>query len=213
MTDKPAAIWKNITRHPQNNDLLARPLHDFSFTLASGSIQGFIGEKGTGNITSIHLLLRLLQPDSGEIKVFSRISGNEIADKIGFCPEQFNTFPGVKSRKILRLFGKLKSNPPRFNSFYLQQLEINDLLDIKFSNLSINHKKCLGLATALLNDPQLLILIEPTEGLAPDFQEKLYELINHRHSGNHKTTLIATSRVNLARRLCTHTINFEQDRF
>lgn len=210
MNNKAVATWKNITRHPQNNDQLFTTLSNFNFSIPPGVVQGFIGEKGSGYITAIRLLLGLVKPDSGSTRLFSEPPNHELAGKIGFCPEHFNSFPAIECRKLLKLFADLKTCQFNLNSNRLQELEIDKLLNMKFCDLSPNQKKRLGLAVALLNNPELLILIEPSTDLAPKFQERLHQIIAERDRTNASTTIIGTSRINLARRLCTHKKQFEE---
>ncbi len=207
-----AAQWDNITRHPQNNDHLGESIKNISLSIPHGFSFGFIGDKNSGSITLVHLLLDFIKPDAGRVKIFGAPPGPAVKDKIGYCPEFFNSFPGATSGRLLKLFAELKTSGGQYNFQYPEELEIDPLLEVKFKNLNPDQKKRLGLAAAAINNPDLLVLVEPTTCLNPDTQENLFRVLNRRQKNENKTTLVVSSQINLVRRLCEKNIRFENGR-
>ena len=156
-----------------------RGVEDVSFSIKPGEIYGLIGPNGAGKTTTIRIILGLLYKDSGNIT----IAGHEIpkdlkriTNKIGYLPGEVNFYPDMKIREFLR-----------FNRNFYPQIELDyekDLVEFlninpekKFKELSQGNKKKVGILQALVHKPEYLIMDEPTNGLDPLLQSKLYELL------------------------------------
>ncbi len=208
----PAAEWSALTRHPRRNDQLLRSINDFNLSIPSGASYGFAGDKKSGAFTLVYLLLDLLKPHSGEVSIFGQPPGPAVKDKIGFCPEFFDSFPAATTSNVLKLFTELKASDQPSKLKYPRELQVDRLPEEKFDSLTTDQKKRLGLAAAAGGEPELLLLLEPTAGLTPASQENLFTFLNRRQKKDDATTLVVSTEINLIRRLCEKSIYFENSR-
>ena len=155
-----------------------KAVDDVSFKIKKGEIVGFLGPNGAGKTTTMRLLLGILKPDKGRIKVFGRDPVEErieVVKQVGYLPENNPLYPNFKVRQYLEFIALAKG----VNNFerVAQSVDLEDKLEEKIDNLSRGFKQRVGLAAALLGNPQALVLDEPTSGLDPIEQEKIRELI------------------------------------
>ena len=152
-----------------------------SLTVPRGSIVAFVGPNGAGKTTTIHTLLGFLKPTSGSVRVFGERPGPAIARRVGYQPEIFYTYPFYSAREALRFYGKLSgmstqaldaSIPP-----LLDRMALTDAGGRPISSYSKGMAQRLGLAHALIHDPDLLILDEPTSGLDPEGRRLVLDII------------------------------------
>jgi ABC-2 type transport system ATP-binding protein len=154
---------------------------EISFTVEKGDIFGFLGPNGSGKTTTIRLLLDLLRPDNGTIKVFGKNLQNnsfEIRQKCGYLPGNFSAYGNLTGNQFLNLlsnFRKVKNfSPPRL----YERLGISEFdLKRKIKHLSHGTLQKLGIIQAFWCYPELLILDEPTIGLDPLMQNVFYDLL------------------------------------
>jgi ABC-2 type transport system ATP-binding protein len=158
-------------------------LKDLAFTLAEGEVYGFLGHNGSGKTTTIKLLLGLSRPDSGRISIFGspQTADSRNRARIGFLSEEIGLYPYLNAAEMLRLVGSLF----RLRGSDLSQ-RIDRLLDLvglatgrslKIKHYSKGMRQRLGIAAALINDPELLLLDEPYSGLDPVGRKHLRELL------------------------------------
>lgn len=153
-------------------------LSDVSFAAREGEVIGLLGVNGAGKTTTMRLLLGYLTPTSGTVSVFGvnpierRL---EVLSKIGYLPENNPLYPDMKVREYLQFISDIKGEIDweRFG----EDVGIADVLEQKIESLSRGYKQRVGLAAALLAEPDLLILDEPTSGLDPIEQDKIKSLI------------------------------------
>lgn len=201
MTPPPAA-WKNVNKTYRQTGLSIKALDNFSLELRPQITQGLLGANGSGKSTAVKLLLGLARPDGGRIEIFGGSPQQpELRQKIGFMPEDFQTFPNLTVEKILLLFASLKAGSASDIKQYSKKFMLAGQLKTKFKSLSRGLKQLVGLATAFTGDPELLVLDEPSTGLDPDSQQLLYKLLKKREE-NKKTTLIITHRIEEIYKLC-----------
>lgn len=161
-----------------------RALDDLSLTIRSGQIFGFLGGNGAGKTTTIKLLMRLLFPSSGS----ARILGRDIADvdmhrQIGYCPENPYFYDYLTARELLNYFGKLFGYDAARQKAMTEELLANVGLEEKNWNkqlrtFSKGMLQRVGLAQALINDPEIVFLDEPMSGLDPIGRRQVRQLIS-----------------------------------
>lgn len=164
---------------------------NISFKALSGELIGFLGPNGAGKTTTMRLILGYLQPTAGYVTVNNlnpikdRIS---LLQRVGYLPENNPLYQEMKVREYLKFIASLKG-VAEFETV-VWEVGLQDALDSKIEELSRGYKQRVGLAAALLGDPQILILDEPTSGLDPIEQEKIRILI--KKLSKKKTIIFST---------------------
>lgn len=195
----------NVTK--KYNDRVA--VNNFSFTAESGKIYGFLGPNGAGKTTTIRMIMGIIAPDSGDIKVFGKKLSEQSKKRIGYIPEERGLYRKYKVSDILLYFGKLKglsSEEARKNtSTWLDKVGLKDRANSKVEELSKGMQQNIQLIVSLINNPDLVILDEPFVGLDPINTRNMKEIIySLKESG--KTIIFSTHQMNEAERLCDHII-------
>ena len=148
--------------------------------IKKGAIYGFIGRNGAGKTTCMRMICGLAKPTSGDIEMFG-YSGNELTkvrSRVGCLIETPGLYPNLSAQENLKLKCKLFGiNKKGYTEEILRKVGLSDVGKKKTKNFSLGMKQRLGIAVALLNNPKLLILDEPTNGLDPIGIEELRELI------------------------------------
>lgn len=184
---------KDLSKH--FGDLTA--VSKLSFTVREGDVYGFLGQNGAGKSTTIRMLLTLISPSAGEIELFGKkLSGNkhEILSQIGAVIEKPDVYKYLSAYDNLALFAKL-SNKKISHSQLMDQLEVVGLAaraKDKVKTFSQGMKQRLGIAIALVHDPRLIILDEPTNGLDPQGIADIRKLILHLSRERNKTVLVSS---------------------
>jgi ABC-type multidrug transport system ATPase subunit len=170
---------------------------DLSFTVEEGDVYGFLGQNGAGKSTTLRMLLSLVRPTMGEIELFGkRLSTHrrEILSQVGAVIEQPELYPFFTGLENLKVFARLSGKSLRREAL-LDQLELVGLAsraDDKAGTYSMGMKQRLGLAVALVHDPALLILDEPTNGLDPQGIADMRNLILSLSRDRKKTLIISS---------------------
>jgi ABC-2 type transport system ATP-binding protein len=155
---------------------------DLNLAVEAGSAVAFVGPNGAGKTTTLFAVLGFLKPDRGSIRVFGEPAGSLGARKrIGFQSEIFHTYPFYTARRALSFYGRLSGlslpqNAKRIER-ELERLGLAQAADRKVGTFSKGMTQRLGLAQALLHDPDLLLLDEPTTGLDPEGRKLVGDLI------------------------------------
>ncbi|PIZ66540.1 multidrug ABC transporter ATP-binding protein [Candidatus Roizmanbacteria bacterium CG_4_9_14_0_2_um_filter_39_13] len=156
-------------------------VNDISFTTKKGEIIGFLGPNGAGKTTTIRLILGLIKPTSGTITVEKSDPIKDRLDvltQIGYLPENNPLYGEMKVSEYLQFIAEMKRvSDPLLIDEIVKDVSIDDKYDVKIEELSRGYRQRVGLATALLGDPNILILDEPTSGLDPIEQDKIKNLI------------------------------------
>jgi ABC-type multidrug transport system ATPase subunit len=174
-----------------------RAVHDLSFTVERGDVYGFLGQNGAGKSTTIRMLLTLIRPTAGSIRVFGKeLTGNrrEILQKTGAVIERPDLYKYLTAYENLALFAKMSGVNPSKHKI-MEQLElvgIKDRADSKVKTFSQGMKQRLGIAVALVHDPELIILDEPTNGLDPQGIADVRNLILHLSRNLGKTIVVSS---------------------
>ena len=180
---------------------------DVSFSLAAGEVFGFLGPNGAGKTTTVRLLATLIAPTSGSAVVagipLEPANGVEIRQRISVMPESPGLYLRLTVEENLRFFAGLYElrHPDGRIARALEAVNLSGRANDPCGGLSKGLRQRVGLARALLNDPQLVFLDEPTSGLDPVATREVHDLIDGlRHQG--VTVFLTTHRLEEAERLC-----------
>lgn len=168
-----------------------KAIDNISFKIKKGEIVGFLGPNGAGKTTTMRLILGILRPTRGKIKVFGLDPQEErvkIVKRIGYLPEGNPLYPEMKVKEYLSFIAQAKGVKDFIK--ISKEVDLADKLEQKIETLSRGYKQRVGLASALLGNPDALILDEPTSGLDPLEQEKIRELI--RKLGKNRVVIFST---------------------
>jgi ABC-2 type transport system ATP-binding protein len=157
-------------------------LTSVSFDVSRGEVCAFLGPNGAGKTTSISILMGFLYADSGEIRVLDYLPGDIRAkEQIGFVPENFAFYKYLNAVKLLRfhlaLAGKQAADAATLIPELLKKVKLQGYEGLKIAKYSRGMVQRLGIAQALLGDPQLLVMDEPTSGLDPAGRKEVRDLI------------------------------------
>lgn len=169
-------------------------LHDLNLNLGEGEVLGLFGHNGAGKTTSMKLILGLLSPSAGQVKVLGRAPNDpQVRRQLGYLPENVTFYPQLSGRETLCHFARLKGAAQSQVDELLEQVGLAHAADRRVKTYSKGMRQRLGLAQALLGEPKLLLLDEPTVGLDPIATQDLYQLIDRlRQRG---TSIILCSHV------------------
>lgn len=173
-----------------------KALDHFSCTLSNG-VYGLLGPNGAGKTTLINIIAGILRPTSGEI-LFNGEStgrmGTRFLDRIGYLPQYPRFYKNYKAIEFLEYMCALKGIPPKIGrqrrEYVLEMANLSDERNKKVGSYSGGMRQRLGIAQAMLNDPDILILDEPTAGLDPKERIRFRNLISRLSSD--RTILLAT---------------------
>ena len=145
---------------------------DLSLAVAQGEVFGFLGPNGAGKTTSLKMLLGLIEPSAGSARVLGAPLGNRLARaRVGFLPEHFRFHDWLSGHELLqfhgRLFGMTGSRIAARAAALLERVDLTDSAHRKLCEYSKGMLQRIGLAQALMNEPELVFLDEPTSGLDP----------------------------------------------
>jgi len=168
---------------------------DLSFGLEAGTITGFLGPNGAGKTTTLRMVLGLAVPSSGRALVFGRRYGelSGAALRVGAVLEATDFHPGRSGRDHLRMLARAVGVPDRRVDEVLGLVELGDVARRRVKGYSLGMRQRLGLAVALLGDPEVLILDEPANGLDPEGVRWLREFL--RGLASEGRTVLVSSHV------------------
>lgn len=173
-----------------------RILTDITFRVKAGRITGLLGTNGAGKSTLIKLILGLIKPTAGTLTVLGGAPG-EAPLKIGYLPENVSFYDQMTVAEHLRFFGRLKRVDAARIAAVGEKLRLTEFARRTPKECSKGQRQRLGLAQALLTEPELLLFDEPTTGLDPQTTEALYaELVQMKEKGC--AVLICTHELALA---------------
>lgn len=191
-------------------------VRDVSLRVERGNVVAFIGPNGAGKTTTIYAMLGLLRPDRGRVRLFGQPAGSpEARRRTGFQSEIFYTYGFKTAERVLRFYGELSElsseriaeTVPR----HLARLGLGQAGARKVNGFSKGMVQRLGLAQALLHEPELLILDEPTTGLDPEGRKLVADLILEQKARG--TTIFLSSHIlSDVERTCDHVVILNQGR-
>lgn len=181
-------------------------VNDLSFTIEKGNVYGILGPNGSGKSTTLGIVLNVVNRTSGEFHWFDGSDTTHHAlRKVGAIIERPNFYPYMTAVQNLELVCKIKEVS---EDKILEKLELVGLLDrkdSKFQTFSLGMKQRLAIASALLNDPEILILDEPTNGLDPQGIHQIREIIKVIAKQG-TTILLASHLLDEVEKVCTHVV-------
>jgi ABC-type multidrug transport system ATPase subunit len=181
---------------------------DLSFTVQNGDVYGFLGQNGAGKSTTIRMLLTLIKPTNGSIEIFgSELNTNrrDILQQIGAVIEKPDVYKFLSAYENLKLFAKLSGVKPT-RAVLMNQLELVGLADRAndtVKTFSQGMKQRLGLAIALVHNPQLILLDEPTNGLDPQGIADMRNLMLLLSREMKKTVIVSSHLLNEIEQIAT----------
>jgi len=174
-----------------------KALDDISFSVSQGEVYGFLGQNGAGKSTMIRILLTLIEPDEGEIKIFGvdlQKNRKEILRKTGAIIEKPDMYKYLTAKENLKIFAVM-SGMKTSERKIMEQLDLVGLADranSKVKTYSQGMRQRLGIAVALQHDPELIILDEPMNGLDPQGIADVRNLILHLSRDKNKTVFVSS---------------------
>ncbi len=182
-----------------------RAVDKLSVCVPAGSVYGFLGPNGAGKTTTIRMIMDIIRPDSGSIKIFSNGAGGQIKSRIGYMPEERGLYRKMKVAKVLAYFGAIKGmTTSELNQAvpqWLRRVDLADWANKKVEELSRGMHQKLQFAVTAINEPDLLILDEPFSGLDPVNQDMFRDIIcRMRDEG--RTVIFSTHVMHEAEQLC-----------
>lgn len=196
-------LSKKFTNH--------QAVKNISFDLKRGEIKGILGANGAGKTTTITMLLGLLTPTSGSIKILSHdISNNryKILNKINFSSPYVDLPKKLTVRQNLFVYGMLYgvANINKKIKSIAKELGFENLLDIKVGELSSGQKTRVSLGKAIINDPEILFLDEPTASLDPDTADRIRTFFENFCKKHNTAIILASHNMEEVTRLCDSVI-------
>jgi ABC-2 type transport system ATP-binding protein len=184
---------------------------DLSFTVEEGDVYGFLGQNGAGKSTTIRMLLTLIQPSSGEIKIMGKSllkNRNEILQKTGAVIERPDLYNYISAIENLFVFARLSGLKPSKNELIekLKQVGLSERANSKVRTFSQGMKQRLGIAVALVHNPSLIILDEPTNGLDPQGIADMRHLIRSLSTEHGKTVVVSSHLLSEIEQIATRMI-------
>ncbi|EPQ05007.1 ATP-binding cassette sub-family A member 8-B [Myotis brandtii] len=186
---KEAIRIRNVTKEYKGKPDKIEALKDLAFDIYEGQITAILGHSGAGKSTLLNILSGLSVPTKGSVTVYSN-KLSEMADLenisklTGVCPQYNVQFDYLTVRENLRLFAKIKGIPPQEVEQEIQrvvlELQMDSIEDVLAQNLSGGQKRKLTFGIAILGDPQIFLLDEPTAGLDPFSRHQVWNLLKER---------------------------------
>lgn len=178
-------------------------VNDISFEVGQGQIFGLLGPNGSGKTTTFGMILSLLRPTAGSVQLFGSNDLPGSLKRMGILLESANYYPDISAYNNLRVTCAIKNVEYERIDMVLQKVGLLEDKKRKAKEFSLGMKQRLAIAAALLNEPELLIFDEPTNGLDPIGIAEIRELIQEL-AAEGKTVLIASHLLNEMEKVCTH---------
>ncbi len=179
---------------------------NLSFNIEKGNVYGILGPNGSGKSTTLGIVLNVVNKTAGNFEWFGgKTSTHNALKKVGAIIERPNFYPYMTAVQNLKLVCKIKEVSEEKISEKLQLVGLLDRKDSKFSTFSLGMKQRLAIASALLNDPEILILDEPTNGLDPQGIHQIREIIK-TIAAKGTTILLASHLLDEVEKVCTHVV-------
>lgn len=178
-------------------------VNNLNLEVKRGQVFGMLGPNGSGKTTTLGMLMGVVNPTAGEFSWFGEKPNHQIRKKIGAVLEHPIFYPYLSGQKNLELNAMIKQCPPENIPNVLELVELTDRRDDKYKTYSLGMKQRLAIASALLNEPTVLILDEPTNGLDPMGIAEIRELIK-KIAANGKTIILASHLLDEVQKVCSH---------
>src|SRR5262245_61215716 len=196
-------------RHLSKNYGDFTAVRDLELSVERGEVFGFLGPNGAGKTTTIRMMMGILVPSSGHIEIDGldcQADRVDVKRRVGYLPDNPMFYDYLRGREILTFVGEMHGQPrvdaEKRAGILLEELALEDAADEYAVNYSTGMKKKLGLACALIHDPAVLILDEPTNGLDPRAAREVQERLRISASQG-KTIFLSTHLLYMAERVCS----------
>lgn len=183
-------------------------VNDVSFSVTSGTVYGLLGPNGAGKTTTMRMVLGLLRPDSGYSEVSgmrSDVDSDGVKRQVGFVSSAAGVYQWLTAREMLSFFGDIYgisvSESQKQIQYLSSLLDFEHILDQRCTTLSTGEKQRINLARALMHDPPVMILDEPTLGLDVVGSQTIFSYIELLKSKG-KAVILCTHRLEQAQRVC-----------
>jgi ABC-2 type transport system ATP-binding protein len=181
-------------------------VNNASFEIKKGNVYGILGPNGSGKSTTLGIILNVVNKTSGSYSWFDgNLQTHDALKKVGAIIERPNFYPYMTAYENLKLVCKIKDIPYTKIDEKLELVGLLERKDSKFRTFSLGMKQRLAIASALLNDPEILILDEPTNGLDPQGIRQIREIIKYIASLG-TTILLASHLLDEVEKVCTHVV-------
>ncbi|MFD0315114.1 alpha/beta fold hydrolase [Streptomyces flavalbus] len=213
LADVPLKITDLSKRYAGSTDRYA--VRDLSFTVEKGQVLGLLGPNGAGKTTTLRMLMGLIQPDGGEVRVFGHAirPGAPVLSRVGAFVEGAGFLPHLSGRENLELYWRATGRPPE-DAHLDEALEIaglGDALARAVRTYSQGMRQRLAIAQAMLGLPDLLILDEPTNGLDPPQIREMREVMI-RYAAAGRTVIVSSHLLAEVEQSCTHLVVMDRGR-
>ena len=175
-----AIVLNQLTKHYGTH----RGINDLSFSVNEGEFFGFIGPNGAGKSTTIRTLMGLIHPSGGNASIFGldwQTKASVIARDVGYLPSENSYYENMKVRELLQYTADLYAMNCETKMYELSE-RLNLDLSRKIADLSLGNKKKVGIVSAIMTSPKLIIMDEPTSGLDPLIQQAFYDILKEENS-------------------------------
>jgi len=181
-------------------------VNNLSFDIQKGNVYGILGPNGSGKSTTLGIILNVVNRTSGDFSWFDgAISTHEALKKVGAIIERPNFYPYMTAYQNLKLICKIKGVAYDKIDEKLKIVNLYERKNSKFRTFSLGMKQRLAIASALLNDPEILILDEPTNGLDPQGIHEIRKIIKEI-AANGTTILLASHLLDEVEKVCSHVV-------
>jgi ABC-type multidrug transport system ATPase subunit len=192
-----------------------KAVDQLSFEVAAGQVYGFLGQNGSGKSTTIRMLLSLIHPSQGHIEIFGQSLTDHrsaILEQVGAVIERPDLYPYLTAQEHLTLFAKLRKQKITAAKIEatLSQVGLLARANDKVQTYSLGMKQRLGIGIALLHDPKLIILDEPTNGLDPQGIADIRQLMKSLSKDEGKTVLVSSHLLSEIEQIASHILIIHQ---
>lgn len=185
-------------------------VNNLSFDIQKGNVYGILGPNGSGKSTTLGIILNVVNRTSGEFSWFDgKLSTHEALKKVGAIIERPNFYPYMTAVQNLKLICTIKGISNDKIDEKLKTVNLFERRDSKFKTYSLGMKQRLAIASALLNDPEILILDEPTNGLDPQGIHEIRQIIQ-KIASTGTTILLASHLLDEVEKVCSHVVVIRQ---
>lgn len=192
-----------------------RAVDGLSLAVPQGAVYGFLGPNGAGKTTTLRMIMDIIRPDGGEIRLFGKPASSFARGRVGYMPEERGLYRKMTAAAVLRYFGSLKglsgSQLAQCVPAWLERIDLAAHAGKKVEELSRGMHQKLQFAATVINDPDLVILDEPFSGLDPVNQDLLREIITTMRDQG-RTVLFSTHGMHEAEELCDFIVLINQGR-
>lgn len=181
-------------------------VNNLSFDIQKGNVYGILGPNGSGKSSTLGIILNVVNKTSGEFSWFNgKLSTHQALKKVGAIIERPNFYPYMTAVQNLSLICKIKDISTEKIDEKLKIVNLYERRNSKFSTFSLGMKQRMAIASALLNDPEILILDEPTNGLDPQGIHEIRQIIQEI-TKNGTTILLASHLLDEVEKVCSHVV-------